>query len=80
MINTTTSPRESEETSRGTDVNSWISWYCSQFENHWFGEVDRAYIEDTFNLYGIKNYMKSEDYDYAMDVILDKGGINNILE
>lgn len=41
--------------------------------NQFFAEIEKAYIEDSFNLYGLKQYLP-KDYSKALDVILDKLG------
>lgn len=41
--------------------------------NHFFSEIEKAYIEDSFNLYGLKQYLP-KDYSKALDVILDRLG------
>ncbi len=71
----TSNTSNSEDDSEYLDSETWIQWYCNQAGNEFFCEVDRAFIEDNFNLYGIKNYLVAEDYNFAMDVILDKSGI-----
>jgi casein kinase II subunit beta len=39
--------------------------------NHFFSEIEKSYIEDSFNLYGLKQYLP-KDYSKALDVILDR--------
>ena len=31
-------------------VETWIEWFCEQSGNEFLCEVDRRYIEDSFNL------------------------------
>ena len=51
----------------------WISWFTSQSGNHLFCEVEKSYIEDSFNLFGLKQYLSSTgDFNKAMSQILDK--------
>lgn len=52
------------------DLN-WIKWFCSMQGNEFFCEVDRAFIEDSFNLFGIKQ-MFPHDYNLCLALILDK--------
>ena len=53
----------------------WSSWFCSLHGNNFFCEVEKSYIEDTFNLFGLKQYLGTE-YNRAMDTILDKLSAN----
>lgn len=64
------------EDSSGSSVGpdeAWISWFCSTIGNHVLCEVDKPFIEDSFNLFGIKQFLPN-DFSRAMSVILDKEG------
>lgn len=50
---------------------SWIQWFCGLTGNHFFCEVDKGFIEDSFNLFGLKQYVQ-KDYNKALDIILDR--------
>eukprot|EP00924_Labyrinthula_sp_SR-Ha-C_P002381 maker-scaffold_16-snap-gene-2.56-mRNA-1 protein AED:0.30 eAED:0.30 QI:142/1/1/1/1/1/2/52/237 len=54
-----------------TDIESWIEWFCKQDGNEFFCEVDQRYVEDNFNLYGLKEIIGT-DYRKCLDVILDR--------
>ena len=41
---------DSSEDSSG--VETWIEWFCEQQGNEFLCEVDRRFIEDSFNLVG----------------------------
>jgi len=61
-----------EESSTATSSSniadqSWISWFCGMRDNHFFCRIDKAYIEDSFNLYGLK-----EDFNELLELILDR--------
>jgi casein kinase II subunit beta len=60
----------SSETSSFVDEN-WTSWFCGLSGNQFFCEVEKSYIEDSFNLFGLKQYL-SKDYTKALDTILDR--------
>ena len=60
----------SSETSSFMDEN-WTSWFCGLSGNHFFCEIEKSYIEDTFNLFGLKQFL-SKDYSKALDTILDR--------
>jgi casein kinase II subunit beta len=64
-------------TSTGSDESDydehWASWYCSLSGNKFFCDIDKSYIEDNFNLYGLKAFVP-KDYNKAMDTILDRLG------
>ena len=51
----------------------WISWFCGLNGNHLFCEVDKTYIEDSFNLFGLKQYF-SKEFNKVLETILDKIG------
>eukprot|EP01104_Vermistella_antarctica_P003577 TRINITY_DN1381_c0_g1_i3.p1 TRINITY_DN1381_c0_g1~~TRINITY_DN1381_c0_g1_i3.p1 ORF type:complete len:237 (+),score=51.31 TRINITY_DN1381_c0_g1_i3:228-938(+) len=55
----------------GSDSESvfWIQWWCGLKENDYFVEVDEDYIQDEFNLTGLRGMVPN--YDYALDLILD---------
>lgn len=64
-----------DETSSSVEEEmTWIQWHCSQASNELFCEVDRTFIEDNFNLFGIRNLFRPEDYTAALETILDKRG------
>lgn len=68
------SGHESSDTSSVADLEeSWISWFCSLAGSQFFCEVDKAYIVDSFNLFGIKQYI-GKDYNKALEIIMDKNG------
>ena len=60
----------STESSSYVDEN-WTSWFCNLRGNQFFCEVGKSYIEDSFNLFGLKQYL-SKDYSKALDMILDR--------
>lgn len=47
----------------------WIPWFCQQPGNECFCEVPQSYIEDSFNLYGLRAQVAK--YQEAMNIILD---------
>lgn len=65
--------------SQGTGVDmeeddldtTWIKWFCAIPGNEFFCEVDKAFIEDSFNLFGIKQIFP-HDYGFALATILDR--------
>jgi casein kinase II subunit beta len=58
---------DSEETEE-SDA-SWIAWYCGLKGNEYLCEVDKGYIEDGFNLYGLRAIVPN--YSESLKVILD---------
>ncbi|KAJ1391845.1 casein kinase II, regulatory subunit [Ochromonadaceae sp. CCMP2298] len=61
---------ESSGTSSLVD-ETWVAWFCSLSGNHVFCEVDKQFIEDTFNLFGLKQYI-SKDFNKVLYTILDR--------
>ena len=52
------------------DANlSWIQWFCGLKGNEIFCEVEEDFIQDDFNLTGLRSLV--QNYDYAIDLILD---------
>jgi hypothetical protein len=64
----------SSETSSFID-ECWATWFCNLAGNQFFCEIDKAYIEDSFNLFGLKQHLP-KDYSKALDAILDRLGKN----
>lgn len=54
----------------------WIQWFCSLPGNDYFCQVPHSYIEDSFNLYGLRAIIPR--YQDALRFILDKTGKCNI--
>ncbi|CAM9337970.1 unnamed protein product, partial [Ascophyllum nodosum] len=50
--------------------DTWIQWFCALEGHEMFCEVDRSYIEDGFNLYGLRHWVPS--INDSLDVILDR--------
>ncbi|KAH9624676.1 hypothetical protein KSS87_014241 [Heliosperma pusillum] len=63
---TETDSEESDVRSKDDDT-SWISWFCNLRGNEFFCEVDKDFILDDFNLYGLNFPF----YDNAIELILD---------
>ena len=47
----------------------WINWFCEVEGHEFFVEVDRSYISDSFNLWGLKEII-GENFDKALEMIL----------
>lgn len=52
---------------------SWINWYCNLNGHGVLCEVDRSFIEDSFNLFGLKQFV-NKDFNKALATILDRNG------
>ncbi len=50
---------------------SWVQWFCNNAGSNFYCEIDRAFIEDSFNLYGLKAYLP-KNYSKALEIILDR--------
>ena len=61
------------ESSESFVEESWTSWFMSLSGNQYFCEVERSFIEDSFNLFGLRQFAPRE-YAKALDTILDRIG------
>ena len=59
----------SSEEGSSLDEPSWVSWFCMLRNHEFFCEVDPAFIQDRFNLYGLKEVV-GPLYGEAMTMIL----------
>ena len=59
----------SSEDGSSLDEPSWVSWFCMLRNHEFFCEVDPAFIQDRFNLYGLKEIV-GPLYGEAMTMIL----------
>lgn len=53
--------------------DSFIEWFCAQEEHRYFCELDKSFVVDAFNLYGIKPLLEPH-YDDALRTIIDHEG------
>jgi casein kinase II subunit beta len=60
-----------ESSATGHD-EPWIQWFCGLKGHEMFCEVERSYIEDGFNLYGLRAYVSN--FSDCIDLILDRIG------
>ena len=49
-------------------LDKWINWFCEIEGHEFFAEVDEDFIQDTFNLYGIRQLIPR--YEDALEMIL----------
>uniref|UniRef100_A0A7S2FXL8 Casein kinase II subunit beta n=1 Tax=Octactis speculum TaxID=3111310 RepID=A0A7S2FXL8_9STRA len=69
---TTQSSDGSATMSEGESLSdTWITWFCSLRGHEFFVEVAKEWIEDNFNLYGLRQLI-GHRYDDALDLILDR--------
>eukprot|EP00949_MAST-11_sp_MAST-11-sp1_P001725 g1725.t1 len=69
-------PMSSSSTDDSSDVESWVEWFLMQEGHEFFCEVDRGYIEDTFNLYGLRQEIPH--FKSCLNIILDISDISGI--
>jgi len=60
----------SDSSDASSAVETWLEWFLIQDNNEFFCEVDRGYIEDTFNLYGLRGIIPQ--FRRALDILLDR--------
>ena len=54
-----------------TPINGgWIQWFCMLEGNSFFCEIDKNFIKDPFNLYGIKHKLETERLKECLELIL----------
>lgn len=61
-----------EDSSGSGHDEPWIQWFCGLKGHEMFCEVERAYIEDGFNLYGLRASVPN--FSDCLDLILDRIG------
>jgi len=61
-----------EESSATGQDEPWIQWFCGLKGHEMFCEVEKSYIEDGFNLYGLRMY--ASNFSDCIDLILDRIG------
>ena len=49
-------------------LDGWINWFCDIESHDFFVEVDDDFIQDSFNLYGLKQLIPR--YEDALEMIL----------
>jgi casein kinase II subunit beta len=65
--------QDSSTESSQLEAQSWVSWLCTIPGNKYLCEVDTSFIEDSFNLYGLKQSI-GQSYGAAMEIITDRSG------
>jgi len=61
-----------EDSSVSVHDEPWIQWFCGLKGHEMFCEVERAYIEDGFNLYGLRACVPN--FSECLDLMLDRIG------
>eukprot|EP00536_Pseudo-nitzschia_multiseries_P005502 jgi/Psemu1/295906/fgenesh1_pm.103_\ len=61
-----------EDSSASGHDEPWINWFCGLKGHEMFCEVERSYIEDGFNLYGLRTCVSN--FSDCLDLILDRIG------
>jgi len=61
-----------EDSSASGHDEPWIPWFCGLKGHEMFCEVERSYIEDGFNLYGLRTCVSN--FSDCLDLILDRIG------
>lgn len=61
-----------DESSASGHDEPWIQWFCGLKGHEMFCQVERAYIEDGFNLYGLRACVSN--FSDCLDLILDRIG------
>lgn len=61
-----------EDSSVSVHDEPWIQWFCGLKGHEMFCEVERAYIEDGFNLYGLRACVPN--FSDCLDLMLDRIG------
>jgi len=61
-----------EDSSASGHDEPWIQWFCGLKGHEMFCEVERSYIEDGFNLYGLRTCVSN--FSDCLDLILDRIG------
>lgn len=61
-----------EDSSASGHDEPWIHWFCGLKGHEMFCEVERMYIEDGFNLYGLRACVSN--FSDCLDLILDRIG------
>ena len=65
-------------TSSGSEETTWVQWFLSLKGHELMCEVHRSYIEDSFNLYGLRAVIPH--YVECLNIILDRGEEESELE
>jgi len=61
-----------EDSSASGQDEPWIQWFCSLKGHEMFCKVERSYVEDGFNLYGLRACVSN--FSDCLDLILDRIG------
>lgn len=65
------------DSSSSDGEDAWIQWFCGLPGHEMFCEVQRGYIEDGFNLYGLRHLVPriNDCLDVILDRVCEYGGV-----
>mmetsp|Transcript_5361 Transcript_5361/g.6255 ORF Transcript_5361/g.6255 Transcript_5361/m.6255 type:complete len:224 (-) Transcript_5361:64-735(-) len=69
----------SSDDDESSGAESWIEWFCKQEGNEFLCEIDQRYIDDNFNLYGLREVI-GQSFKKCLDVILDRADSDEVLD